>query len=361
MAYNISKYDGNPLVTVPDGTIDTTTTSLSLIGKNASNSGLPINENFVALLQNFASSSPPASPIVGQIWYDSVSSSIKVWDGLIWILISPPFDGNAGTSPVKINNSLEVLAIFSAGHIVAIISHDKLSPAQLIPEVEVAGVNYQFKSRFPYGVMPGITLAIDPNGYIFNGIASTAMSLLNERTIELAGSVTGSVKFNGSSNVVMNTLLPTVFNSEVNTSTLWSKVLVNSNGLVTDATVINSTDIITGLGYTPPTQVVLTGNVTGNSAANGAVFFVDTNISNTGVTPGTYNTVTVTADGRVVSGSTDNPVPAQGIIMFPNTAAIPSGWVVCNGQTIVTPTATYNTPNLQPNFIGSTIFIMRVV
>ena len=59
MVYNVTKYDGTPLASVTDGTVDTTSSSIALIGRNAVNFGLALNENLVALMQHFANTSPP--------------------------------------------------------------------------------------------------------------------------------------------------------------------------------------------------------------------------------------------------------------------------------------------------------------
>ena len=67
MAYTINKTDGTILSTVSDGTVDTTT-DLVLIGKNYSGYGEFQNENYVKLLENFASTTAPGSPIAGQVY-----------------------------------------------------------------------------------------------------------------------------------------------------------------------------------------------------------------------------------------------------------------------------------------------------
>lgn len=78
MAYNITLSNGEPLVTVADGTVDVNFTSLNLIGKNFSGYGQLMNENWVYLLENFANAAPPVNPLVGQLWYDSNSRVMKV-------------------------------------------------------------------------------------------------------------------------------------------------------------------------------------------------------------------------------------------------------------------------------------------
>ena len=81
MPYNINKSNGDLLVTVEDGTADLNSTSLALVGRNYAGYGEYLNENFVKLLENFAKSTQPSSPLVGQLWYDSTNRLLKVYNG----------------------------------------------------------------------------------------------------------------------------------------------------------------------------------------------------------------------------------------------------------------------------------------
>lgn len=82
MAYKLNKTDGSLLVELVDGRLDTTTTNLSLIGKNYQGFGESINENFIKLLETFSSSTAPSKPLKGQLWYDSSVGRLKVYDGV---------------------------------------------------------------------------------------------------------------------------------------------------------------------------------------------------------------------------------------------------------------------------------------
>ena len=87
MAYTINKTSGTILATVADGTIDTTT-DITLVGKNYAGYGEFLNENQIKLLENFANSSAPSSPIAGQIWWDTTNSLLKVYTGSAFKTIS---------------------------------------------------------------------------------------------------------------------------------------------------------------------------------------------------------------------------------------------------------------------------------
>jgi len=81
MTYQINKTDGSLLAEVIDNAVDQTATDLALIGKNVTGYGEYLNENFVKLLENFASTSEPNNPITGQVWYDTSENRLKVYDG----------------------------------------------------------------------------------------------------------------------------------------------------------------------------------------------------------------------------------------------------------------------------------------
>lgn len=84
MTYIIHKSDGTTLVTIADGAIDTTACSLSLLGRRAVGYGQAVAENFVRLVENSASNTAPATPLVGQFWYDKANATLKIFSGDSW-------------------------------------------------------------------------------------------------------------------------------------------------------------------------------------------------------------------------------------------------------------------------------------
>ncbi len=80
MAYQVDKFNGQFLVSVEDGTIDTTT-DLRFVGKNYAGYGEVQNENFLHLMENFANTTPPPKVVTGQIWYDTSNKKLKFYDG----------------------------------------------------------------------------------------------------------------------------------------------------------------------------------------------------------------------------------------------------------------------------------------
>lgn len=101
MTYLINKTDGSLLTEIIDSGIDTTATDLTLIGKNVTGYGEFINENFVKLLENFASTGAPDNPIAGQLWFDLSENRLKVYDGRGFKIGSGPIV--QGTAPLNLS------------------------------------------------------------------------------------------------------------------------------------------------------------------------------------------------------------------------------------------------------------------
>lgn len=86
MAYEVNRYDKSLLTTVENGTVDNTT-DLTFVGKNYNGYGEAFNENSLFLLENFSSPIPPSKPISGQLWHDSASDLIKLYNGTEWKVV----------------------------------------------------------------------------------------------------------------------------------------------------------------------------------------------------------------------------------------------------------------------------------
>ena len=89
MSYTIIKTNGTTLGTILDGTINTSFSSLTLIGRNYANYGELIANDLVALVENFAFSSSPPNPLAGQLWFDTTGGGrLKVYTGTAFKVIS---------------------------------------------------------------------------------------------------------------------------------------------------------------------------------------------------------------------------------------------------------------------------------
>jgi hypothetical protein len=86
MSYIINNSRGQVIAVVADGTVNTTATDLSLVGRALTDYGTFENENYVFLLENFANSTAPLQPILGQLWYNSATDVISAYgSGNAWI------------------------------------------------------------------------------------------------------------------------------------------------------------------------------------------------------------------------------------------------------------------------------------
>lgn len=84
MPYNIIKTDGTLLLELADGFIDSSSASITFIGKNVSKFGEIQNKNSLHMLENFASTTTPNGPLTGQLWYDKNVNSLKVYSYNKW-------------------------------------------------------------------------------------------------------------------------------------------------------------------------------------------------------------------------------------------------------------------------------------
>ncbi len=102
MAYTIVKSDGTVLTTIADGTINTTSTTQGLPGRNYAGYGATLDTNIVHQLENFAYTSPPANPLRGQLWYNTNANALCVCpaDGTTnpasWLTLAQ--SGSSGTT-----------------------------------------------------------------------------------------------------------------------------------------------------------------------------------------------------------------------------------------------------------------------
>tara|TARA_R110000823_G_scaffold20306_4_gene62258 strand:+ start:2727 stop:4208 length:1482 start_codon:yes stop_codon:yes gene_type:complete len=168
MAYTINKTDGTTLTILADGTVNDTSTELTLVGKNYAGYGQFLNTNIVHLLENFSDDTAPNKPLTGQLWWDTqgnlkvyngtafktlssitsstaqpasavtgnswwdtVNSQYYVYNGASWTLVGPAFGSNTGTSGTIVgtitdtgNVSHVAVNVFVADQLMTIISSD---------------------------------------------------------------------------------------------------------------------------------------------------------------------------------------------------------------------------------------------
>jgi hypothetical protein len=84
MAYLITTTNGAVLGEVLPQQSNNTFSSLTLIGEGLLNYGQYLNDDLIALTENFANTSSPIYPLVGQLWYNTASKLLNYYDGLSW-------------------------------------------------------------------------------------------------------------------------------------------------------------------------------------------------------------------------------------------------------------------------------------
>jgi hypothetical protein len=298
MSYTVTTTAGKTLATVADGTVNTTATSLTLIGKNYAGYGIFLNENYVELLENFSNSTPPTAPLTGQLWYDSVneilkvynaanniwkpiSSSIsqatapsasvsvtgdiwwdttnaqlKVWSGSAWITIGPAYTSTAGTSgPV----TQTILDSGSASHVVVIFYISNQAIAILSKDTTFT----------PQTAIPGFSTIIP------------GMNLISSATLtgaQFTGSTSGTSLFGGlpASDFMTNqTAFTTPYSLSTAGLTVNSDLVLNAGGAsaIVQETTLNKNILFqvnsNGVNQTPLTigassQLVTIGNLSVN-------------------------------------------------------------------------------------------------
>jgi hypothetical protein len=135
MSYIINNSRGQIVAVVADGTTNSTATDLTLVGRAVTNFGEFQNENYVFLLENFADSSAPSQPILGQLWYNSSTDEISVYstaDVFVALAsqdyvqaqkISPAFTGTPTAPTAAVATNTTQLAT------TAFVQNNKVSPA----------------------------------------------------------------------------------------------------------------------------------------------------------------------------------------------------------------------------------------
>jgi hypothetical protein len=210
MAYTINLTDGTIFAVVADGTINTAS-SVSLPGKNYAGYGEYLDENFIQMLENFASpatggglptnsklgaplegqlwwdstnltlkvyngsiwktagstttsATAPSGPQTGDLWYDTANNQLKAYNGTTWIVIGPSTVGGTGVQATTIVDSLSVshnvITFTISNDVIAILSQD----AAFTPGTPITG----WGSSGLQQVKPGLNLSTDAS-YLFQG------------------------------------------------------------------------------------------------------------------------------------------------------------------------------------------------
>lgn len=313
MAYTVNKTSGAVLTTIADGTIDNTS-DLTLIGKNYSGYGEILMENLVKLMENFASSSTPSSPLAGQLWWDTnngllkvytgtsmkvisgstasasqptnnttgdlwwdtTNNQLKVYNGASFTTIGPSFTAGTGTSGAVVDSVTDnlgsshvIVKLYVNESVVGMISKD----SSFTPQSAISG----FAT-----INPGIQLSTSISGSTFKGDATNAQLLDNLDSSQFlrsdaAASTTGTLAVANDSGFTVGVdgdlkLSVTGSDTYISNQTSNGDIFVRVNksvGGVTTALTIDGATAVASLAATP------TAN--DNSTKIATTAYVDTN------------------------------------------------------------------------------------
>lgn len=217
MSYQLNKTDGTILTDLIDGQIDTSSTNLVLVGRNYTGYGEFFNENFIKLLENFASTAPPSNPLQGQIWWNKTEERLEVYTGEIWkttggpivqaerpqmiagdlwinnfdnqvyaydgtdlILVGPPYTASQGRSGFIIESFLDrqnrgrtVANMYINNELAVILSNAEFVPLvtefQRVPRLNLLVTNENPEGRIYQGFN-----VLNKDSFRFNGVAEAA-------------------------------------------------------------------------------------------------------------------------------------------------------------------------------------------
>lgn len=200
MAYTIVKSNGQVLTTIADGTINTSSTSLALPGRNYAGYGQYLDTNFVHAIENFANASPPANPLAGQLWFNTNSNTMYVCpiDGASssnWLALTSTASGGTTTF-----GAVTVTGNLSANN--AVISNN-ISASNIT--VQLATV--QNTATIANANITTANIGTLNTTVITTGGATTAGTMTGTWTLNgtgTANSVAGTVLYMNSGNIVIN-------------------------------------------------------------------------------------------------------------------------------------------------------------
>jgi len=245
MAYKINNTFGTLLVTLADGTIDTATTDITLIGKGYAGFGERLNENLIKMLENFNNTTAPSNKQQGQIWFDQTNKQINVYTGAKWKPIgSPTNSAIAPTNSVQgdlwfdTTNTQLYVHTGSAWTLIGPTTVSGSGVTQMVPEVvrDNTGVNRSILKMVTEDVVVGIVsnLAFTPSTSEANAVALTSAGFSAVAQGVQLSSTVSSAKFRGTatdSDALGGIAVANFLRSDANDSTTGHLEILNDNGL----------------------------------------------------------------------------------------------------------------------------------
>jgi hypothetical protein len=333
VSYSIFRTNGSLLTTIPDGTVNTTSTPLSLPGRNFASYGQIVDTNFVRALENFADTAPPSKAMKGQLWYNTNPA-----DEGLYIC---PTDGE--TNP---NNWVPILTPDNIGNITV---------ANLTATGNITANNAAITNNANANAITANNLTVNVQANIASATITGALAVTGNITAGnfvggLSGAATtaGTVTTNAQSNITsVGTLTGLAVSG--NASFTGQLISLGSNGnvrltggsaghvLSTDGTGvlswISTAAAETAITITANAQpnITSTGTLTGlNVSGNASFTGANVNLgpaANLKINGGTSGQIlTSLGSGNVTWQTTEPVIPSGTRMIFAQTNA-PTGWV----------------------------------
>jgi hypothetical protein len=195
MAYTILKSDGTTLCTIPDGTINTTSSSLGLPGRNYAGYGNVLDTNFVHIMESFADTTPPPNPLRGQLWFNISAGSggntlyVCPTDGeanaSAWLALTSTTSGGAATF-----GSVTVTGNITANNLTA--SNVVTAASGVFTNISVSG-----NANIATGNITTAIIGTTNTAAITSGSATTAGAITGTWTISGGSSGNSLIVANG--------------------------------------------------------------------------------------------------------------------------------------------------------------------
>lgn len=301
-----------------------------------------------AAIQNLATA--PSSPNVGQVYYDTVDSKIKVWTGSAW--------ANVGSSQEEIEDYIDGLLVSGSG---IDLSYNDGSNSLTIANTGVLSLTGTSDEVVVSASAGDVTLSL-PETINANtsGNAATATALQTARTISISGGASASASFDGTSDI--NLVVTIDSNSAVSSLTgTANEIDVSASvGAVTislpDNITVDVTGDLTGNADTATAletarAISIDGPVSGSASFDGTSnITINVAQGNDSVTLGTHTSgdyvasISGTANEIEVTGTGEGAAVTVGL---PDNVTIPGNLTV-TGDLTISGSATYiNTEIIQ--------------
>lgn len=329
MSYVITTTSGNVLLTLQDGTTDSST-GMVLIGKNYTSYGVLQNDNFVRLAENFASALPPnqtvgTAVLTGTQWYDTANRLIKVYDGTNFNPVSGRIQSNVAPTARNVGDQwwdTGNLQLNSWNGSTWQLIGPAYSATQSISGPSVATVVDQ--------VAGSHTIV---KGYVGGSLVTVESNAAFTPNVALAGFPTIGAGLNVSNNYSLFANTAAVTNNITIGKTATANLVVANYAAVTNLTVTNLTTgamqsagvydngnrVVSNVSINPGPGIGITGQVTGGPIA--AATIVNTGVLSLSAGSG-INLSGTTGAVQITNGGVTSAIPGTGVHLSNTTGAV---------------------------------------